>query len=127
MEELLEQEACKADYARWCSGDLRQADLVDKWGGEVLRVFQAWFVDGKGWESLSGQQEDPGAPLAHPPVTSTAPDEVETMPHDFENAGLAERRRRTGEAMARRRILHAKQNRRRVGENRLSPATDEGD
>ena len=124
MEELLAQTACKADYARWCRGDLRQADLVDKWGGEVRRTFQAWFMAGGGGNEQRGRHDNHQAP---PEDATTMLEEMETMSYDAGEAGLTERRRRTGEAMARRRILHAKRDRRRVGLDQPSPSTDEGD
>ena len=38
--ELLQMVACQRDYRRWLEGDLRQDDVVDKWGGDVFRAYQ---------------------------------------------------------------------------------------
>ena len=43
--ELLQMVACQRDYQRWLEGDLRQDDVVNKWGGDVLRTYQAWAME----------------------------------------------------------------------------------
>ena len=44
--ELLQMVACQRDYQRWLEGDLRPDDVVDKWGGDVFRTYQAWAMGG---------------------------------------------------------------------------------
>eukprot|EP00439_Symbiodinium_sp_Y106_P012477 s7335_g1.t2 len=34
--------------------DISSRDLVDKWGGDVMRIFQAWYVQGKTREDVEG-------------------------------------------------------------------------
>ena len=112
---LLDTPACKADYGRWSTGDLRTADLIDKWGGDVYRIFQAWYMEGK--------QPDQAAPPEEIPA-NRVPDESETLlPEEVE----LQRRRRTGEAMLRRRILRPKASRRRDPSSWLSQTAADTD
>ena len=100
---------------------LRTADLVDKWGGEVYRVFQAWYMDGKRPEDV---QAMPTAEAQVVVPANTAPDEMETMSVE---AAAHERRRRTGEAMLLRRILEPKTGRRRDKDGSRSHMADDTD
>ena len=112
---LLDTPACKADYGRWSTGDLRTADLIDKWGGDVYRIFQAWYMEGK--------QPDQAAPPEEIPA-NRVPDESETLlPEEVE----LQSRRRTGEAMLRRRILRPKASRRRDPSSWLSQTAADTD
>ena len=54
VEELVAKAACRAEYHRWITGDISSRDLVDKWGGDVMRIFQAWYVQGKTREDVEG-------------------------------------------------------------------------
>ena len=151
VESLLRKPECTSDYKRWSTGDLTQWDVIDKWGGDVYRVFQAWYMEGHqpdggpvlpGHEDVAGEAkpretgQDNVRLTRQMPVTSevthtaTAPDEMETEPYDTEEAGESElsvRRRRTHEAMLRRRVLYTRADRRRALSKHESPGTDDAD
>ena len=78
VESILRSPGCRADYARWEVGDLKDADIVDKWGGDVYRRFEGWFVHGA----------PPGEDVPEPDdranndhgAMETMPEEAETVP-----------------------------------------------
>ena len=80
VEELLNMAACRVDYHRWCTGEITSRDLVDKWGGEVLRIFQAWYMQGRTKEDVEGGQEERVSQANQP--ACTIPDEDSTVPFD---------------------------------------------
>ena len=72
--------ACQVEYHRWCTGEISSRDLVDKWGGDVLRTFQAWYMQGRTREDVEGRHME-GPEGAALPAT-TLPDEDSTVPYD---------------------------------------------
>ena len=116
VEELLAMRVCQEDYQRWVTGDLRHDDAMDKWGGDVIRAYQAWYMQGEIAAPRHPEEVEQG-------YKDTTAGEG-TMDLETE---LAVRRRRTNEAMLRRRILRSVPARRRSSEGRMSQGTDNGD
>ena len=86
VEELLGLQACRAEYHRWCTGEISSRDLVDKWGGDVLRVFQAWFMQGKDRDEVEGTMADSD----HGGTGAECPGDEETLPTDIMQTALVD-------------------------------------
>ena len=86
VEELLGLQACRAEYHRWCTGDISSHDLVDKWGGDVIRVFQAWFMEGKDRDEVEGTMADSD----NGGTGAERPGDEETLPTDSMQAALVD-------------------------------------
>ncbi|CAE7627809.1 unnamed protein product [Symbiodinium sp. CCMP2592] len=101
--ELLSLRSCQQDFERWSTGDLMEADVVDKWGGDVLRTFRAWAALGRSVETSAD-------PAHHGPdkdgAGHTLPDEEETLPYNMSEVEERESRRR---------VQHRRRGRQRVG------------
>ena len=101
VESILRSPGCRADYARWEVGDLKDADIVDKWGGDVYRRFEGWFVHGAppGEDVL---EQDDRAINDHSAM-ETMPEEAETVPWPAPPPGMEEDLTKGGNKRTRRR------------------------